>query len=69
MDYTIATIAPIILLPFFAFVINVFIVKKATKLSAAALSKNSTPSKTATTFFLEIIIMSPQTNKKALINR
>ena len=35
MDYTIASIAPIILLPFFAFVINAFIVKRATKLAVA----------------------------------
>lgn len=33
MDYTITTVAPIVLLPFFAFVINVFIVKKFTKLA------------------------------------
>src|ERR1035437_5972875 len=33
MDYTIATVAPIVLLPFFAFVINAFIVKKFTKLA------------------------------------
>ncbi len=33
MDYTISTIAPIVLLPFFAFVINVFIVKRFTKLA------------------------------------
>lgn len=41
MDYTISTIAPIVLLPFFAFVINVFIVKRFTKfavgLSCAAI--------------------------------
>lgn len=37
MDYTISTIAPIVLLPFFAFVINVFIVKRFTK-AAVALS-------------------------------
>ncbi len=35
MDYTIATIAPIVLLPFFAFVINAFIVKKFTNLAVA----------------------------------
>ncbi len=33
MDYTINNIAPIVLLPFFAFVINVFIVKRFTKLA------------------------------------
>ena len=33
MDYTIATVAPIVLVPFFAFVINAFIVKKFTKLA------------------------------------
>lgn len=33
MDYTFWTIAPIVLLPFFAFVINAFIVKKFTKLA------------------------------------
>ena len=33
MDYTINNVAPIVLLPFFAFVINVFIVKKFTKLA------------------------------------
>jgi len=33
MDYTISTIAPIVLLPFFAFVINSFIVKKLPKLA------------------------------------
>ncbi|MDC1174485.1 NADH-quinone oxidoreductase subunit L [Bacteriovoracaceae bacterium] len=33
MDYTIWAIAPIVLLPFFAFVINAFIVKKFTKLA------------------------------------
>lgn len=33
MDYTISTIAPIVLLPFFAFVINAFIVKRFTKLA------------------------------------
>jgi NADH-quinone oxidoreductase subunit L len=33
MDYTINTVAPIVLLPFFAFVINVFIVKRFTKLA------------------------------------
>ncbi len=32
MDYNIFTIAPIVLLPFFAFVINIFLVKKFTKL-------------------------------------
>ncbi len=37
MDYTISTVAPIVLLPFFAFVINAFIVKKFTK-SAVFLS-------------------------------
>lgn len=37
MDYTISTVAPIVLLPFFAFVINVFIVKRFTK-AAVALS-------------------------------
>ena len=41
MDYTIATVAPIVLVPFFAFVINAFIVKKFTKfavgLSVAAI--------------------------------
>ncbi len=31
MDYTVSTIAPIVLLPFFAFVINAFIVKKLPK--------------------------------------
>jgi len=35
MDYTIASIAPIVLLPFCAFVINAFIVKRATKLAVA----------------------------------
>jgi NADH-quinone oxidoreductase subunit L len=35
MDYTIATVAPIVLLPFFAFVINAFIVKKFTKTAVA----------------------------------
>lgn len=35
MDYTISTVAPIVLLPFFAFVINAFIVKKFTKLAVA----------------------------------
>lgn len=35
MDYTISTIAPIVLLPFFAFVINVFIVKRFTKVAVA----------------------------------
>ncbi|MFA6237233.1 MAG: NADH-quinone oxidoreductase subunit L [Bacteriovorax sp.] len=35
MDYTFWTIAPIVLLPFFAFVINAFIVKKFTKLAVA----------------------------------
>ena len=35
MDYTIASIAPIILLPFFAFVINAFIVKRATNVAVA----------------------------------
>ena len=33
MDYTISTVAPIVLLPFFAFVINVFIVKRFTKVA------------------------------------
>lgn len=33
MDYTITTVAPIVLLPFFAFVINSFIVKKFTNLA------------------------------------
>jgi len=33
MNYTISTIAPIVLLPFFAFVINAFIVKKFTKVA------------------------------------
>jgi NADH-quinone oxidoreductase subunit L len=33
MDYTIQNIAPIVLLPFFAFVINAFIVKKMTKIA------------------------------------
>lgn len=33
MDYTISTIAPIVLFPFFAFVINAFIVKRFTKLA------------------------------------
>ena len=41
MHYTISTVAPIVLLPFFAFVINVFIVKRFTKtavgLSCAAI--------------------------------
>lgn len=41
MDYTISTVAPIVLLPFFAFVINTFIVKRFTKfavgLSCAAI--------------------------------
>ena len=35
MDYTVSTIAPIVLLPFFAFVINAFIVKKFTKTAVA----------------------------------
>lgn len=35
MEYTISTVAPIVLLPFFAFVINVFLVKKFTKLGVA----------------------------------
>ncbi|MBP9680025.1 MAG: NADH-quinone oxidoreductase subunit L [Bacteriovorax sp.] len=35
MDYTITTVAPIVLLPFFAFVINAFIVKKFTNLAVA----------------------------------
>lgn len=35
MDYTFWTIAPIVLLPFFAFVINAFIVKKFTTLAVA----------------------------------
>lgn len=35
MDYTLSTIAPIVLLPFFAFVINAFIVKKFTNLAVA----------------------------------
>ena len=35
MDYTLSTIAPIVLMPFFAFVINAFIVKKFTKLAVA----------------------------------
>jgi NADH-quinone oxidoreductase subunit L len=35
MQYTISTVAPIVLLPFFAFVINAFIVKKMTKLAVA----------------------------------
>ena len=35
MDYTISTVAPIVLLPFFAFVINAFIVKKFTKTAVA----------------------------------
>lgn len=33
MDYTISTVAPIVLLPFFAFAINAFIVKRFTKLA------------------------------------
>ena len=33
MEYTLSTIAPIVLLPFFAFVLNSFIVKKFTKLA------------------------------------
>jgi NADH-quinone oxidoreductase subunit L len=33
MDYTITSVAPIVLIPFFAFVINVFIVKRFTKLA------------------------------------
>ncbi|NOT79298.1 MAG: NADH-quinone oxidoreductase subunit L [Bacteriovoracaceae bacterium] len=33
MDYTLTTVAPIVLLPFFAFVINAFIVKRFTKLA------------------------------------
>jgi NADH-quinone oxidoreductase subunit L len=33
MEYTLTTVAPIVLLPFFAFVINSFIVKKMTKLA------------------------------------
>jgi len=33
MDYTVSTVAPIVLLPFFAFVINAFIVKRFTKLA------------------------------------
>jgi NADH-quinone oxidoreductase subunit L len=33
MEYTLATVAPIVLLPFFAFVINAFIVKKMTKVA------------------------------------
>lgn len=37
MDYTVSTIAPIVLLPFFAFVINVFIAKRV-PLAAVALS-------------------------------
>jgi len=35
MDYTLSTVAPIVLLPFFAFVINAFIVKKFTNLAVA----------------------------------
>lgn len=35
MDYTVASIAPIVLLPFFAFVLNAFIVKKWTNLAVA----------------------------------
>ena len=35
MDYTISTIAPIVLLPFFAFVINTFIVKRFTNIAVA----------------------------------
>ncbi len=35
MDYTLSTVAPVVLLPFFAFVINAFIVKKFTKLAVA----------------------------------
>ena len=35
MDYTVSTIAPIVLLPFFAFVINAFIVKKLPKTAVA----------------------------------
>jgi NADH-quinone oxidoreductase subunit L len=35
MEYTITSIAPIVLLPFFAFVINAFIVKKFTNLAVA----------------------------------
>lgn len=35
MDYTFWTIAPIVLLPFFAFVINVFIVKRFTNIAVA----------------------------------
>ena len=31
MDYTVGSVAPIVLLPFFAFAINAFIVKKFTK--------------------------------------
>ena len=37
MDYTVSTIAPIVLLPFFAFVINVFIAKRI-PIAAVALS-------------------------------
>lgn len=33
MDYTISTIAPIVLFPFFAFVINAFLARKATKVA------------------------------------
>ncbi len=33
MDYTVSTVAPIVLLPFFAFAINAFIVKRFTKLA------------------------------------
>ncbi len=35
MDYTLSTVAPIVLIPFFAFVLNAFIVKKFTKLAVA----------------------------------
>ena len=31
MDYTVGSVAPIVLLPFFAFAINAFIVKRFTK--------------------------------------
>ena len=35
MEYTISSVAPIVLLPFFAFVINAFIVKRLTKVAVA----------------------------------
>ena len=35
MEYTVGSVAPIVLLPFFAFAINAFIVKKFTKTAVA----------------------------------